>query len=589
MITKSVLLVGTDDRLLRQLRSLLESRRIDTFEAPDLESAGELVRKRRFDLALVDGAVLAVVPDEPDPRNGRSAPRWPEVPALVLIESGDPDAERRALRNGFDGYLAKPIQTRTFLITVHRQLVRAEGIHADRTMGAPKKRVLLAGASEDLAGCEKALREHGFETETVAWSDSAIVEAAQRGADLAVIDPGPGGGDLAPLKALKSGSEPAAPPVLMLIGLEDQDGRAAGLEAGAEEFLSKPVRAIELLTRVRILFERRGSVRRRSGDSVHATDGGTAETAAGARSGNGDQPVVLLVDPHEREARILQASLRDLPVRIEAVQSGEKALLFAQTKRVDAVLLDLLLPDLDGLEVCRRLKENAGDVDLPVVVTTCLDEKSIRVRCKALGADDYFVKPIPAAELRARVEALLERKSKADRRERLLRTAMDAAIIDWLTGLYAPGYFRTALALESRRSERHGYPVSLLLLDVDDFRLYNDLLGPKAGDLLLQELAHLVRGTIREVDLAARSGDDEFAVVLPDCDRAGAFQVARRIHAAVENRRFFHDAYAATAGITLSMGIAVFPTDAPNAGELVRKAGQMLLRAKRKGKDRICL
>ncbi|MDH5385468.1 MAG: diguanylate cyclase, partial [Candidatus Aminicenantes bacterium] len=212
-----------------------------------------------------------------------------------------------------------------------------------------------------------------------------------------------------------------------------------------------------------------------------------------------------------------------------------------------------------------------------------------KIKGVEFGADDYLVKPIVGRELKARIRVLLEKKGHLDSLRSHYEAALDSAILDWLTGLYNHGYFQQFLDYELKRAHHQGFPVGLIMIDLDDFKIYNDTLGHSAGDAILRELGQVVRNIIREVDLAARYGGEEFAVVLPYTNGENVKIVAERIHKAITSHDFFHDESIELHNPTVSMGISVFPEEALTKKELIEKADKMLYKAKQQGKNQFCI
>jgi len=453
-----------------------------------------------------------------------------------------------------------------------------------------KKKVLIADDSAvALASLEKILSTDHFQTIKATNGKEALDRAVCELPDLILLDvmmPEMNGFEVA--RTLKEDSRTHSIPIIMVTALHDPENELAGREAGAEEYLSKPVRPQELLARANSLIALRQyrdqlTIRNHSQWSFivdkQSDDAGPEPEK--------EQPLVLLVEDNESDAELVRHFLKDLPFRLERLSNGEDAVELCQTGKVDLMLLDILLPGLNGFEVCRRVRNSDKGKDLPIVVITCLEDMDSRVKCLELQADDFLVKPIVGRELQARAKILLEKKTQLDKLRSHYEEALNSAVVDWLTGLYNHGYFKKFLDLEIKKSLRQRYPVTLIMIDIDNFKALNDSYGHPSGDVVLQELAQVVRKSVREVDLVARYGGDEFAVVLPYSDGHCALRVARRINENIKKHGFSPLASAQNSRLTVSMGVAGYPQDAVHVDELIHSADQKLYTAKTKGKNQI--
>jgi diguanylate cyclase (GGDEF)-like protein len=299
----------------------------------------------------------------------------------------------------------------------------------------------------------------------------------------------------------------------------------------------------------------------------------------------GEPPTVLVVDDEPSNVQAL-AKLVKGDARVQVANNGEKALaLAAGDSPPDLILLDIQMPDIDGYEVCRRLKADPATSEIPVIFVTARDTASDEERGLLLGAVDYIAKPFYPAIVRARVRTHLELKRKTDLLERI-------AWIDGLTSTPNRRYFDDQLDKERRRAQREGHPLSVVMMDVDHFKAYNDHYGHGAGDECLQQVAQAVsRTAARPSDLVARYGGEEFVALLPGTDSAGAAELAERFRAAVADRAIPH-AYSSTAEVvTLSLGVATWAPDAGDipAAELVKMADEALYSAKAAGRNRFAV
>ena len=293
---------------------------------------------------------------------------------------------------------------------------------------------------------------------------------------------------------------------------------------------------------------------------------------------------ILVVDDAMENIQILNAALEGEQEVLFSLD-GARALEMARSQRPDLILLDAVMPGMDGYAVCAALRSAAETRDIPVIFVTSLKSPEDETRALAAGAADFITKPINACVVRARVRTQLTVKRQADALRALTLT-------DALTGVANRRAFDERLDAEWRRCARAGLPVALVLVDVDHFKLYNDHYGHQAGDACLVQVGAAMRRVAgRPQDLVARYGGEEFAFLLPQLDAQGAAGVARKLRAEMAQLAAPH-AHSPTADVlTLSMGIAsLVPRDGQSSGTLVRAADAQLYLAKTDGRDcyRVC-
>jgi len=290
---------------------------------------------------------------------------------------------------------------------------------------------------------------------------------------------------------------------------------------------------------------------------------------------------ILIVDDDPVSSRILYELLYH-DNKVFMATTGSKALELAEAERVDLILLDIMLPDTDGYAVCQELKKNVRTAVIPVIFISARAETNDEICGFKAGAVDYITKPISAPIMLARVKTHLELKRYRDLLENLSN-------IDGLTGIANRRRFDSALSYEWSRSMRASSELSLIILDIDYFKEYNDLYGHAAGDACIKNIAQaLRRGLLRKTDLAARYGGDEFACILTETDTEGAENVARSLHEAVKNLEIRHNHESAHHTVSISMGVA---TAVPSAGSqmlsLIEAADSRLYEAKNEGRNQI--
>ena len=307
-----------------------------------------------------------------------------------------------------------------------------------------------------------------------------------------------------------------------------------------------------------------------------------------------EDPLAVLLDVRPQRPCLLLVD--DQPINIQALYrifspdyrvlmatSGAKALELCALDAPDLVLLDVVMPGMDGHQVCASLKADEATRNIPVIFVTAHNDAAEEMRGLEVGAVDFIAKPVNPAVVRARVKTHLTLKHQSD----LLRQMV---FIDGLTGVSNRRCFDDYLDTEWRRAVRSASSLGLLMLDVDYFKRYNDRYGHQAGDACLRRVATAIKaGLMRPGDLVARYGGEEFACVLLATDLPGALLVAERVEQRVRGLNIEHADSEAAKVVTISIGVAVgLPHPASAASKLLALADEQLYRAKHGGRGRAC-
>ncbi|MBP7328541.1 MAG: diguanylate cyclase [Alicycliphilus sp.] len=291
----------------------------------------------------------------------------------------------------------------------------------------------------------------------------------------------------------------------------------------------------------------------------------------------------LLIVDDDKHNRLLLTELFEGEYKIIQAKNGLQALELARAHAPDLILLDVLMPEMDGMAVIRALKRDDATRHIPVIFITALDSAADEELGLDLGAVDYIAKPFHPPIARVRVRNHLQ----IVHQRRLLE---QIAALDGLTGIPNRRRFDEALAQEWSRCQRSGLPLSLIVADVDQFKQYNDTLGHAAGDRVLQDVAAALRQAARRPgDLAARYGGEEFVLLLPETDAPQAQQLADELLQRMAARKLPHPAASAAPCVTLSLGgITTIPASSVVAPDFFERADAALYQAKAQGRNRWC-
>lgn len=288
---------------------------------------------------------------------------------------------------------------------------------------------------------------------------------------------------------------------------------------------------------------------------------------------------LLIVDDQAINIQILYEILK-ADYDVHMATSGEQAIAFCQAHLPDLVLLDVVMPDIDGYEVCRELKAHPLTQSIPLIFITAQNNPAEEALGLEMGAVDFISKPVNPAVVRARVQTHLLLKFQSD-------TLRSLAFIDGLTGIANRRYFDELLHREWRRAQRNASTLAIVLIDIDFFKQYNDTLGHLAGDDCLRQVAETLSETLqRSHDSVARYGGEEFVCVLPETDMDGARAVVQMMHSQIAQLKIRHPASPVHDFLTISSGIAVacFPQNL-SPENLVALSDQMLYKAKAAGRN----
>jgi diguanylate cyclase (GGDEF)-like protein len=302
---------------------------------------------------------------------------------------------------------------------------------------------------------------------------------------------------------------------------------------------------------------------------------------------------ILIVDDHDDNVELLRARLEAWGYTAEAARDGEEALKKITDSPPDLILLDVMMPKIDGIEVARRVKSNTALPFIPIIMQTALDATENKVEGLNAGADDYITKPIDFAELKARLVSMLRIKrlqEELEERERQLLEANERlrhmSRTDALTGLDNRRHLEETLEEMFGHAKRLNEPFACIMCDLDRFKTVNDTYGHQAGDAVLKQLARILKGEAREIDRVGRYGGEEFMLLLPGTVLDAGVTFADRVRKQVESHTFTFEG--GSIQRTASFGVSAWPHPRiANCDELVRTADDALYVAKELGRNRV--
>lgn len=388
-------------------------------------------------------------------------------------------------------------------------------------------------------------------------------------------------------KRIKDNPATAHIPVVMVTALTDATDRVRGLEAGADDFLSKPVNDVALMARVRSLVRLKMTVDEwRARESTATTLGVTGDTAA-MMAQTVENANILIVEDQAFEAQKCQEALSRDHHKVYTVSGGMAALERANVTDCDLIVVSLNMAKEDGLRLCSHLRSNERTRSVPVLMLGQEEDLPKIARGLEIGANDYILRPIDRNELVARVRTQIRRKRFQERLKANYEVSLSMALTDTLTGLYNRRYLNVHLEKLLKTEGDQRKPIAVLMFDLDRFKSINDTYGHAVGDEVLKTFADRLKTRMRGFDLLARTGGEEFVAVLVDVSLEKACFIAERLRRAISRRAMAVNVPDGQLPVTTSLGAAYIGTAPSTVDDALARADEQLYKAKEGGRDAV--
>jgi two-component system cell cycle response regulator len=433
---------------------------------------------------------------------------------------------------------------------------------------------------------EAKLTAEYFEVITAFNGLECLAKMDQGAPDIVLLDvmmPGMDGFEVC--RRIKSNPKTAHVPVVMVTALDQPSDRVAGLDAGADDFLTKPVDDSALFARVRSLVRLKMMtdelrMRESTGQGMGLID--PAETLIESnQSGR-----ILVIEDRAESAAWFTSALTPKH-EVAAADTFEEALVRVKGGDFDLIVVSLGMRGFDGLRLCSQLRSLPEGRHVPILVVVSDGDRRKLTQALEMGVNDYLTRPVDKNELVARVRTQLRKKRYADRLRHNVQLSLEMAITDQLTGLHNRRYMSRHLDTLLASAQRNNRPLAFVIMDIDFFKQVNDTYGHDIGDEVLKEFSARISANVRGIDLACRYGGEEFVVAMPDTDIAFATNIAERLRQSIETTPVKISREPNQLNITISIGIARCEGAEDTAEKLLHRADQALYRAKRTGRNKV--
>lgn len=433
---------------------------------------------------------------------------------------------------------------------------------------------------------EAKLTSEYYDVLTATSGEEALQKVVNDSPDIVLLDvmmPGMDGFEVC--KRIKANPQVAHIPVVMVTALTDASDRVRGLQAGADDFLSKPVNDIALMARVRSLVRLKMTIDEWRVRENTASQLGVSEESANVMNEPVEGASILLVEDQDFETDKIITTFRQDNDSIMAVKSGMEAMSVAATQDFDLMIISLNLRTEDGLRLCSHLKSNERTRSVPILMLATEEDMHRIAHGLEIGAHDYILRPIDRNEILARARTQIRRKRFQDRLRANYEISLSMALTDSLTGLYNRRYMEVHLQKLLQKNELNKKDLCVLLLDIDHFKDVNDTHGHSVGDEVLKTFAFRLKDSLRSFDLVARLGGEEFVAILPDVSVDMAHFVAERLRRSIADKPFKCSAEGGAISVTTSVGGAIIEAGNHTVQSVLERADKALYQAKNDGRN----
>lgn len=390
-------------------------------------------------------------------------------------------------------------------------------------------------------------------------------------------------------RQIKAEPKTAHIPVVMVTALSDVSDRVRGLEAGADDFLTKPVTDLALFARIRSLVRLKMAM-----DELRLRED-TSEQL-GALPGQGEEAnrditgaKMLLVEDDEHSAGQIKEFAEDVGVELHLTTDASAVPAWAAREDFDLIMCSTDLGGDEALRLTSELRSVEATRGVPILLIISDEDTKRLAKGLEIGINDYLVRPINRQELQARMRTQIRRKRYQDRLRTNYRESVAMAVTDPLTALYNRRYFDVHVEGQQQRAASTGKPLALLMVDVDHFKQINDTHGHGIGDEILVEISRRIVRHVRNFDMVARLGGEEFVVVMPDTGEKAACAVAERLRQAIAQDPIPVSSPEGEIPVTASIGVAVTEDGSERAPHVLARADEAMYEAKRQGRNRVMM
>lgn len=600
---KGKILIIEDDPLNMKLtRDLILMNDMEAISAFNAEEGIEMANQSKPDLILMDIQLPGMSGIEAT-KILKENKDIASIPVVALSAHAMKEDRKKAVDAGCCGYITKPIDTRNFISKIRKYLT-VKAIEEEKKISAEENHISESGGVRRILVVDDDPLNIKLFNSYFEGLDIEIINACNGKKALSTIDAFKGNIDLILMdimmpemdgltatKLIKSNTDLKDIPVIVITSLNDAKEKEKAKYCGADEFITKPINRVELITRVNTLiniktYKEQLSIRKATKNNI------VEKRRIFEREQNENDNLtggtILFLGLNKQTAIKISSSIQGVTSRYIIADDCGHAKKILSNNNIDLFFIFQQNIDVSFISLFKDIKEKEQSQNIPIMVLSVINDDSTRLLSIESGCDDYLQYPCSLKEISVRAKSLITKKKRVELIINKFESAVNAAITDNLTGLYNSSYFKYFIELEMKRCLRQKYSMGLIIMDVDNFKNFNDTWGHLTGDKVLKKVGAVISKELRDIDLPARYGGEEFAVILPYVTIQEATAVAERIRMSIEKTAVLNMSNDTEIKITVSCGVAVYPNDAFESQALLHIADAQLYKAKNLGKNQVC-